>query len=50
VVDLSGGAAPVLIVNQADSEISMSPGLDSVIYTWSLDDGPRAGLWVAPVP
>jgi hypothetical protein len=49
-VDTSTSAAPALIVNQADAEIMMSPARDQVVYTWSLEDSPRAGMYVAPVP
>jgi hypothetical protein len=49
-VDTSKSAPPRLIVNQADSEIFLSPALDQVVYTWSLDDGPRAGIYVATIP
>jgi hypothetical protein len=50
VVDFSKGNAASLIVSQADSEIEMSPARDAVVYTWSLDGGARAGLYVAAIP
>lgn len=50
VVDPAKGGEPVLIVNQADAEIMLSPGLDQIVYTWSLEDSPRAGLYVANIP
>jgi hypothetical protein len=49
-VDTSGSAEATLIVNQADSEVFLSPERDQVVYTWSLEDSPRAGLYVAPIP
>ena len=49
-VDTSKSAEPALIVSQADSEIFLSPAHDQIIYTWSLEDSPRAGLYVAPIP
>lgn len=48
--DTSKGGDPTLIVNQADSEIFLSPAHDQIIYTWSLEDSARAGLYVAPIP
>lgn len=50
VVDTAKGGEPILIVNQADAEIMLSPGLDQIVYTWSLEDSPRAGLYVATIP
>jgi hypothetical protein len=49
-VDTTGGADPVLIVSQADSELFLSPARDQVVYTWSLDASARAGIWVAQLP
>jgi hypothetical protein len=49
-VDTAGTAAPTLIVNQADSEIFLSPARDQVVYTWSLDASSRAGIYVVALP
>jgi hypothetical protein len=50
VVDLSSGATPTQIVSQADAVIDMSPAKDQLIYSWSLQPGPTAGIYVTPVP
>jgi Tol biopolymer transport system component len=49
-VDAAGNTEPELIVAQADSEVFLSPARDKIVYTWSLDDGPRAGIYVVDIP
>jgi hypothetical protein len=49
-IDTSQSAEPTLIVYQADSEVFLSPALDQIVYTWSLDDGPQGGIYVANLP
>lgn len=48
--DTAKSKEPTLIVNQADSEVFLSPSREQVVYTWSLDDGPRAGIYVVDIP
>jgi hypothetical protein len=50
VVNLATGATPVRIVSQADAVLDLTPAKDQVIYSWSLEPGPLAGLYIAPIP
>ena len=49
-VNLAAGAAPVLVVAQADAVIDLTPAKDQIIYSWSVQPGSLAGLYVTPVP
>jgi hypothetical protein len=49
-VNLAAGTTVTRIVAQADAIIDLTPALDQVIYSWSVQPGPLAGLYVTPVP
>jgi len=49
-VNLADGGTPVRIVAQADAVIDLTPAMDQIIYSWSVQPGPLAGLYVTPVP
>ena len=49
-VDLATGSAPTLVVSQADAELNLSPARDRIVYSWSVQPGALAGIYVAPVP
>jgi hypothetical protein len=49
-VNLAAGTAVTRIVAQADAVIDLTPALDQVVYSWSVQPGSLAGLYVVPVP
>jgi hypothetical protein len=49
-VDLATGVAPTRLVSQADAVFDVTPSQDSIIYSWSLESGSLAGLYVVSVP
>jgi|HubBroStandDraft_6_1064221.scaffolds.fasta_scaffold00868_10 hypothetical protein len=49
-VNLAAGGTPVRIVAQADAVIDLTPAKDQIIYSWSVQPGPLAGLYETPVP
>ncbi|MGD0526170.1 MAG: hypothetical protein ABSE49_13550 [Polyangiaceae bacterium] len=50
VVDLASGTTPTQIISQADAVVDVSPAGDSVIYSWTVQPGAQAGIYVAPLP
>ena len=49
-VDLAAGTPPTLVVSQADAVIDLTPAGDQIVYSWSLQPGALAGIYVTPVP
>ena len=49
-VNLTAGGTPVRVVAQADAVIDLTPAKDQIIYSWSVQPGPLAGLYETPVP
>jgi hypothetical protein len=49
-VNLATGTTPLRIVSQADAVIDLTPARDQMIYSWSLQPGALAGLYVTPIP
>jgi hypothetical protein len=49
-VDLASGATPTLVVSQADAIVDLDPSGQNIIYSWSLQPGPLAGIYITPVP
>ena len=49
-VNLASGAGVTHIVSQADAVIDLTPARDAIIYSWSVQPGPLAGLYVVPIP
>ena len=49
-VDLSQSAEPTTIVAGADAVMALSPAGDSIVYSWSVQAGPNAGIFITPVP
>jgi hypothetical protein len=38
------------VVSQADAVVDLTPAKDQMIYSWSVEPGPLAGLYIIPVP
>jgi hypothetical protein len=38
------------VVSQADAVIELTPAADQTVYSWSLQPGALAGIYVTPVP
>ncbi len=49
-VDLATSTTPTRVVSQADAVVDLTPAKDQIIYSWSVEPGAVAGLYVAPVP
>lgn len=49
-LDLASGSTPTRLVDRADAVIGLSPAGDRLVYAWSLEPGPRSGLYVVPLP
>jgi hypothetical protein len=49
-VNLATGTTPVRVVAQADAVIDLTPARDAMIYSWSVEPGSLAGLYVTPIP
>jgi hypothetical protein len=49
-VDLANPGAPSTLVSQVDPDPYLTPSSDQIVYASSCDSGPRAGIWVMPVP
>ncbi len=49
-VDLAAGTTPTPVVSQADANIDMTPAGDQLIYSWSVQPGAMAGIYITPVP
>jgi hypothetical protein len=49
-VDLANGTTPTVVVSQADAIVDLNPAGDHIIYSWSLQPGPLAGIYITPVP
>jgi hypothetical protein len=49
-VNLATGTTPTRVVSQADAVINLTPAKDQMIYSWSVQPGALAGLYVTPVP
>lgn len=49
-VDTNLPAGPTHVVSGANPQFYMSPAADQIVYTWSWQSGPLAGLYVVPVP
>jgi hypothetical protein len=49
-VDLSTGTEPTTIVSGADAVMALSPAGDFIVYSWSAQAGPNAGIFVTRVP
>jgi hypothetical protein len=49
-VNLATGTTPLRIVSQADAIIDLTPARDQMIYSWSVQPGVLAGLYVTPIP
>ena len=49
-VDLATGSTPTLVVSQADAVIDLSPARDQLVYSWSVQPGALAGIYVTPAP
>jgi len=47
-VDLAQAAAPTRLVDRADAVIGLTK--DKLVYVWSAQPGPLAGLYVTPLP
>ena len=50
VVDLATGPSPTLLASQADAVIDITPARDHVIYSWTVQPGAQAGLYVVAIP
>jgi hypothetical protein len=52
VADTATAAAPTLIVAQAQPAWAVAPkaGVSSLVYSWNVDLGATAGIYVAPLP
>jgi hypothetical protein len=48
--DLSTPAPPVRLVSRADTPFFLSAAKDKIVFTWSLDYAPIAGLYVQELP
>jgi hypothetical protein len=48
--NLASGAGVTHIVSQADAVIDLTPAQDEVIYSWSVQPGPLAGLYIVAIP
>jgi hypothetical protein len=48
--DLSTGAPPTRLVTRGDSPFFLSAAKDKIVFTWSLDYAPIAGLYVQELP
>ena len=49
-VNLATGTTPTRVVSRADAVIDLTPARDQIIYSWSVEPGSLAGLYVAPIP
>jgi hypothetical protein len=49
-VDVANPGARSTLVSQVDLDVYLTPSNDQIVYTYSCDSGPRAGIWVVPVP
>jgi hypothetical protein len=49
-VNLAVGSTVTRIVSQADAVIDLTPAHDQLVYSWSVQPGSLAGLYVTPVP
>jgi hypothetical protein len=49
-VNLATGTTPTRVVSQADAVIDLTPAKDEMIYSWSVEPGALAGLYVTPIP
>jgi hypothetical protein len=49
-VDLATGTTPTRVVSQADAVIDLTPARDQMIYSWSVQPGVLAGLYITPIP
>jgi hypothetical protein len=49
-VNLATSALPTRVVSQADAVIDLTPARDQLIYSWSVQPGALAGLYVIPIP
>jgi hypothetical protein len=49
-VNLATGTTPTLVVRQADAVVDLTPAKDQIIYSWSVQPGALAGLYVTPIP
>jgi hypothetical protein len=49
-VNLATGTQPTLLVSQADAVFDLTPARDKVIYSWTVQPGTLAGLYVLSLP
>jgi hypothetical protein len=49
-VDTAQAASPTRIVTDSDAVFALSPAGDEIVYVWSAQPGPLAGLWITSVP
>jgi hypothetical protein len=49
-VNLATGTTPTRVVSRADAVIDLTPAKDEMIYSWSVEPGALAGLYVTPIP
>jgi len=50
VVDLASSTTATHVISQADAVIDVSPAGDEIIYSWTVQPGAQAGIYVVPVP
>ena len=50
VADTAQGGASTRVVSRADVIVEITPGLDQVVYSWSLRPGSSSGLYLARLP
>jgi hypothetical protein len=49
-VDLANPGARSTLVSQVDPDPYLTPAGDQIVYAYTCDAGPRAGIWVMPAP
>jgi hypothetical protein len=49
-VDLASPGARSTLVSQVDLDFYLTPSNDQLVYAYTCDSVPRAGVWVMPVP
>jgi hypothetical protein len=49
-LDTTNGAAPTVLVSQADANFFVTADHATVVYSWSYLHGQGGGIWSLPVP
>jgi hypothetical protein len=49
-VDLANPGARSTLASQVDLDLYLTPMNDQIVYAYTCDSSPRAGVWVMPVP